>query len=185
MIDTSCLRCRISTSFQGAITLRAHTEMDTVFKSCTHVWQNSRNASVHFGTAHCLQPQSDCICSFVVTNTRECTVAGIISLQVRTDLCLVGAAGACQRFGLADGTRAGPLKQKKGLTHSRVPRSPRLVVLVQNERPRSGTSVLVRTTSVSEKPGHNYSVLKIQYPICFLWQRHTMRILWACAYLQF
>ena len=85
LIDTSCWRCQISTSFQGAITLRAHTEMDTVFKSCTHVWQNSRNASVHFGTAHCLQPQSDCICSFVVTNTRECTVAGIISLQVRTD----------------------------------------------------------------------------------------------------
>ena len=85
VIDTSCLRCRISASFQGAITLRAHMEMDTVCKSCTHVWQNSRNASVHFGTAHCLQPQSDCICSFVVTNTRECTVAGIISLQVRTD----------------------------------------------------------------------------------------------------
>ena len=50
---------------------------------------------------------------FVVSNTLECTVAGIISLQVRTDLCLVGAAGACQRFGLADGTRAGPLKQAK------------------------------------------------------------------------
>ena len=37
VIDTSCLRCRISTSFQGAITLRAHKEMDTVCKSCTHV----------------------------------------------------------------------------------------------------------------------------------------------------
>ena len=74
---------------------------------------------------------------FVVSNTLECTVAGIISLQVRTDLCLVGAAGACQRFGLADGTRAGPLKQEKGLTHGRVSRSHRLVVLVQNERPRS------------------------------------------------
>ena len=85
LIDTSCLRCQISPSFQGAIILRVHTEMDTVCTSCIHVWQNSRNAYVHFGTAHCLQPQSDCICSFVGSNTFECTVAGIISLQVRTD----------------------------------------------------------------------------------------------------
>ena len=68
---------------------------------------------MHFGTAYCLQPQSDCICSFGVANTLECTVTGIISLQVRTDKCLVGVAGACQRFGLADGTRACPLKQEK------------------------------------------------------------------------
>ena len=64
----------------------------------------------------------------------------------KSDECRVCVAECLSVFGLVDRTRTGPLKQDKDSG-------------AQNERPRSETSVLVRTTRVSEKVGHNHSLL--------------------------